>query len=364
MRFTVDRKAFADALTLAQSAVAAKSTLAILGNALIKADGDKVQITGTNIDLWARAAISGAVTEPGEITLPAKKLTDIVRAFSSEEVEVSLSGMTATITGGRAHFKVMGLEAADFPTFPEITGDKRVNLRQGDLKDYIRKTLFASSDDITRYALNGVCIQLEGNEMRFVATDGYRLAYTGAKLEVESGSGVDVILPSRAANELQKILNDDDPVEVVFAENHIAFDAEKFLLVTRRAEGKFPPYREVIPPSFSRQITIERAPFSEAVKRVSLISDEHSKQIVLDVKSGEMNIEAKSTDVGEADEQIPIDYEGENFKVSYNAAFLADILASLEGEDLLYELNDPGKQGLFRSIGDEDHFCILMPIKI
>ncbi|MCP4229137.1 MAG: DNA polymerase III subunit beta [bacterium] len=364
MRFTVDRKQFADALTLAQSAVAAKSTLAILGNALISAEGDKVQITGTNIDLWARSSIPGAVAEGGELTLPAKKLTDIVRALSSDEVEVTVDGMSATITGGRAHFKIMGMEAADFPTFPTVTGDKRVNLRQGDLKDYVRKTLFASSDDITRYALNGVCIQLEGNEMRFVATDGYRLAYAAAKMEVESGSGVDVILPSRAANELQKILGDDKSVEVVFAENHIAFDAEDFLLVTRRAEGKFPPYREVIPPAFSNQITIERETFFEAVKRVALISDEHSKQIVLNVENGEMNIEAKSTDVGEADEQIPVEYEGDAFKVSYNAAFLADILSSLEGEDLLYELNDPGKQGLFRSIGDEDHFCILMPIKV
>jgi DNA polymerase-3 subunit beta len=364
MRFTVDRRVLGDALAMAQSAVAAKSTLAILGNVHIAAADGRVQITGTNIDLWARTSVPATVAEPGEITLPARKLTDIIRSLPADEVEIALSGMSTTIKAGRARFKMMGLEAADFPTFPTVTSEHRVSLRQGDLKDFVRKTIFASSDDITRYALNGICIQMEGNEIRFVATDGYRLAYAATRMEIESGGIVDIILPSRAASELLKILNSEDPVEVVFADNHIAFDADGFLLITRRAEGKFPPYREVIPPKFTRQVKTERAAFLAAVKRVALISEEHSKQVIIAVKPGEMTIEARSADVGEASETVSVDYDGEEFRSSYNAKFLEDIIASLDGEDMLYELNDPGKQGLFRSTGDDDHFCILMPIKL
>jgi DNA polymerase-3 subunit beta len=364
VKLTCDKKVLADALGLAQSAVATKSTLAILGNVMLVAEDGNLELTGTNIDLWVRVRVPAETAETGAITLPARKVTDIVRSISADTVEVTVEGTAATIKGGRATFKVMGLDASDFPTFPTVEAGQAITMRQGDLKDYVKKTLFASSDDITRYALNGICIQMEGNEIRFVATDGYRLAYAAVHTEIETGGVVDVILPSRAAGELSKILGDDDPVGINIGENHISFDCDTFLLVTRQAEGKFPPYREVIPPSFERQITAARAEFLESVRRVALVSDEHSRQIVLTVVPSEITVEAKTADVGEADESFPANYDGDEFKVSYNANYLAEILTNIEGDDLLYELNDPGKQGMFRSTGDEEYFCILMPIKL
>lgn len=364
MKFTCEKKVLADALSLTQSAVATKSTLAILGNVMLVAEDGDLELTGTNIDLWVRVRVPVEISEPGSITLPARKMTDIVRSISADTVEITIEGTAATVKGGRATFKVMGLDASDFPTFPTVEAGQAITMRQGDLKDYVKKTLFASSDDITRYALNGICIQVEGNEIRFVATDGYRLAYAAAHMEIETGGVVDVILPSRAASELGKILGDDDPVEINIGENHISFDCNTFLLVTRQAEGKFPPYREVVPPSFENQITTARAEFLESVRRVALVADEHSRQIVLSVAPSEITVEAQTADVGEADESFPANYDGDEFKVSYNANYLTEILTNIEGDDVLYELNDPGKQGMFRSTGDEDYFCILMPIKL
>jgi DNA polymerase-3 subunit beta len=242
-----------------------------------------------------------------------------------------------------------------------VTAEQTLTLSQATLKNLIKKTLFAAAEDVTRYALNGVCIQAEGNEVRFVATDGYRLAYTSLKTEIEIGGIVDVILPSKAAAELSKVLADDEPVEIAFGENHISFDCGRFRFVTRQAEGKFPPYREVIPQSFEREVRVGRGPFLDVVDRVALMCDENNRQIIINVRKDQLEVEAKTAEVGEP---LPCVYDGEEFKVSYNPAFLHEIVASLEGDDLVYELNDPAKQGSFRATGDEKHFCILMPIKI
>jgi DNA polymerase-3 subunit beta len=364
VKFTCDRKELVEALGITQSAVPPKSTLAILGNILFVAEADAVEMTGTNIDLWARTRVKAEVADKGSLTLPARRFIEIARHLDADEVEVAVEGTQATVKGGRATFKLMGLDAADYPVFPEVAPEHNLTLAQATLKALIKKTLFAAAEDVTRYALNGICIQAEGNEVRFVATDGYRLAFTSLRTEIEIGGVVDVILPSKAAGELSKVLADDDPVEIAFGENHISFDCGHFHFVTRQAEGKFPPYREVIPQSFEKEVRVGRHAFLDVVDRMALMCDENNRQIIITVRKDQLEIEAKTAEVGEAREPLPCVYDGDEFKVSYNPAFLHEIAASLEGDDLIYRLNDPGKQGAFHATGDEHHFCILMPIKI
>jgi DNA polymerase-3 subunit beta len=364
VKFSCDRKELVDALAITQSAVPAKSTLAILGNMQFVADGDRLEITGTNIDLWARTKIAAAVETGGAVTLPARRFGEIARHLDADDVEVAVEGTQATVRGGRATFKLMGLDASDYPVFPEVKAEHALTLTQGTLKNLIKKTLFAASEDVTRYALNGVCIQAEGNEVRFVATDGYRLALTSLKTEIEIGGIVDVILPSKAASELSKVLGDDDPAEISFGESHISFECGGFHFVTRQAEGKFPPYREVIPQSFEKEVRISRGPFLDVIDRVALMCDENNRQVIISFRPEQLEVEVKTAEIGEAREPLPCIYGGEEFKVSYNPAFLREIIASLEGDDIIYEVNDPAKQGSFRGTGDENHFCILMPIKI
>jgi DNA polymerase-3 subunit beta len=364
VEFTCDRKDLVDALAIAQSAVPPKSTLAILGNILFVAEADAVEMTGTNIDLWARIKVGAEVANKGSLTLPARRFAEIARHLDADEVEVSVEGTQATVKGGRATFKLMGLDAADYPVFPEVAPEHTLTLAQATLKGLIKKTLFAAAEDVTRYALNGICIQAEGNEVRFVATDGYRLAYTSLRTEIEIGGVVDVILPSKAAGELSKVLADDDPVEIAFGENHLSFDCGRFHFVTRQAEGKFPPYREVIPQSFEKEVRVGRHAFLDVVDRMALMCDENNRQIIITVRKDQLEVEAKTAEVGEAREPLPCVYDGDEFKVSYNPGFLHEIAATLEGDDLIYRLNDPGKQGAFHATGDENHFCILMPIKI
>jgi DNA polymerase-3 subunit beta len=364
VKFTCDRKELVDALAIAQSAVPPKSTLAILGNILFVAEADSLELTGTNIDLWARTKVGAEVADKGSLTLPARRFVEIARHLDADEVEVTVEGTQATVKGGRATFKLMGLDAADYPVFPEVAAEHTLTLTQATLKNLVKKTLFAAAEDVTRYALNGICIQAEGNEVRFVATDGYRLAYTSLKTEIEIGGIVDVILPSKAAAELSKVLTDDEPVEIAFGENHISFDCGRFRFVTRQAEGKFPPYREVIPQSFDREVRVGRSFFLDVVDRMALMCDENNRQIIISVRKDQLEVEAKTAEVGEAREPLPCVYEGDEFKVSYNPGFLHEIVASVEGDDVIYELNDPAKQGAFRGTGDEKHFCILMPIKI
>ncbi len=364
MKFSCDRKELAEALAIAQSAVPPKSTMAILGNLMFVAEADKLEITGTTIDLWARTKLGAEVKTSGAITLPARRFAEIVRHLDAAEVEVNVDGTQATVKGGRATFKLMGLEAADFPVFPEMKFEHALTVTQATLRGLIRKTLFAAAEDVTRYALNGVCIQVEGNEVRFVATDGYRLAYVSLKTEIEMGGIVDVILPSKAASELSKLLTDDEPVDIAFGENHVSFDCGRFLFVTRRAEGKFPPYREVIPQSFEKEVRVARNLFLDVVDRMALMCDENNRQIIMTVRKDQLEVEAKTAEIGEAREPLPCLYGGPEFKVSYNPAFLHEIITALDGDDLIYQVNDPARQGSFRGTGDENHFCILMPIKL
>jgi DNA polymerase-3 subunit beta len=364
VKFSCDRKELVDALAIAQSAVPPKSTLAILGNLLFVAEADGVELTGTNIDLWARTRVGAEVADKGSLTLPARRFVEIARHLDADEVEVSVEGTQATVKGGRATFKLMGLDASDYPVFPEVAPEHTLTLGQDTLKSLIKKTLFAAAEDVTRYALNGICIQAEGNEVRFVATDGYRLAYTSLKTEIEIGGVVDVILPSKAAGELSKVLDDEEPVEIAFGENHLSFDCGRFRFVTRQAEGKFPPYREVVPQSFEKEMRVARGLFLDVVDRMALMCDENNRQIIISVGKNQLEVEAKTAEVGEAREPLPCIYEGEDFKVSYNPAFVHEIAATLEGDDVIYQLNDPAKQGAFRGSGDENHFCILMPIKL
>jgi DNA polymerase-3 subunit beta len=364
VKISCDRKKLIDALAVAQSAVPSKSTLAILGNFHFVADPDHVEITGTNIDLWARIKLDAEVATPGAITLPARRFNEIVRHLDAAEVELEVTGTQAVVKGGRATFKIMGLDAADYPVFPEVKAEQVVTIPQNTLRNLIKKTLFAAAEDVTRYALNGVCIQIEGNEVRFVATDGYRLALASLKTEIEVGGIVDIILPSKAAGELAKTLDGEDPVEIAFGGNHIAFDCGGFRFVSRTAEGKFPPYREVIPHSFEKEVRVARSLFQNAIDRVALMCDENNRQIIVTVKKDQLEVEAKTAEVGEASEPVPCIYKGAEFKVSYNPTFLRDIVATLEGDDIVYQVNDPGRQGSFRGTGDDNHFCILMPIKI
>lgn len=364
MKISCDRKELNDALAVGLSAVQPKSTMAILGTLLFVAEGDKVEVTGTNIDLWARTRIPAEVKEKGAVALPARRFAEIIRHLESAEVEMKVDGTQATVKGGRATFKLMGMDAADFPVFPEVAAEHGLTLTQAALRSLIKKTLFAASEDVTRYALNGICIQAEGNEVRFVATDGYRLAFVSRRTEIELGGVVDVILPSKAAAELAKLLNDDDPVEIAFGENHISFDCGRFQLVTRQAEGKFPPYREVIPASYEKEVRIARPLFLNVIDRVALMCDESNKQLIMTVKKDQVEVEVKTAEVGEAREPVPCIYDGPEFKVSYNPVFLREIISALEGDDVVYELNDPARQASFRGTGDDNHFCILMPIKL
>jgi DNA polymerase-3 subunit beta len=364
LKISCDRKKLVDALAIAHSAVPSKSTLAILGNLLCVAEADRLELTGTNIDLWARVKMDAEVESKGAVTLPARRFAEIVRHLDAAEVEVTVEGTQATVKGGRATFKIMGLDAADFPVFPEVKAEQTLSFTQATLRGLIKNTLFAAAEDVTRYALNGICIQIEGNDVRFVATDGYRLALTSLRTEIEIGGIVDVILPSKAAGELAKVLGGDDPVEINFGGNHIAFDCGGFRFVSRQAEGKFPPYRDVIPHSFEKEVRVSRAAFLNAVDRVALMCDENNRQLIITVKKDQLEIEAKTAEVGEAREPVPCVYAGPEFKVSYNPTFLRDIVATLEGDDLIYQVNDPGRQGSFRGTGDDNHFCILMPIKI
>jgi len=364
MKFSCDRKELSDALAIGLCAVPSKTTMAILGGMLCVAEGDRLELTGTNIDLWARTKVGAEVKAKGATTLPARRFAEIIRHLESAEVEITVDGTQATVKGGRATFKLMGMDAADYPVFPDVKFEHALTLTQGTLRSLIKKTLFAAAEDVTRYALNGICIQVEGNEVRFVATDGYRLSFAARRTEIELGGVVDVILPSKAAGELAKLLNDDEPVDIAFGENHISFDCGRFLLVTRQAEGKFPPYREVIPASYEKEVRIARPLFLNVIDRVALMCDESNKQLIMTVRKDQLEVEVKTADVGEAREPFPCIYDGPEFKVSYNPTFLHEIISALEGDDLIYQVNDPARQGSFRGTGDDEHFCILMPIKL
>jgi DNA polymerase-3 subunit beta len=363
MKFRISKEAILEVLQKVQHVVSSRTTLPILSNVLIVAKGDRLQFTTTDLDVGITGSVMANVDKEGATTLPAKKIVNIVRELPASEVEVTVDSKNiATIVSGSATFKVNGLSEAEFPPFPDFDGAKEFKIQQSDLRDGLKKTSYAISSDETRYVLNGIYTSFRDGKMTLVATDGRRLAMAESDLEFPASHETDVIIPTKAVQELQRLLGTEGELSLRLSDNQVSISVGDTLLVSKLIEGNYPNYRQVIPSDANERVELPREALLDTVRRVSLLASDKSSSVKLVFADNKVEISANSPDVGEAREEMLVKYEAKQIQVAFNPEFMMAPLRNLETETVYLDLIDEMSPGVIRI--DGSFLYVLMPMRV
>ncbi len=363
MKFRISKEAFLDGLQKVQHVVSSRTTLPILSNVLIVAKGGRIQFTTTDLDVGITGSVEAQIDKEGATTLPARRLVSIVRELPTSEIEVSVDAKNhASIRSGPAFFKIIGLSDSEFPPLPDFQGSKEFRIPQVVLRDGLRKTAYAISSDETRYVLNGIFASLHDGKMTLVATDGRRLAMVDSDLEFPASHETDVIIPTKAVQELQRLLGDTGEVIVKLTDNQVSFTIGDSLLASKLIEGNYPNYRQVIPGDALERVVISREALLETVRRVSLLASDKSNSVKLVFSENQIEVTANSPDVGEAQESMDVIYQGKPMQIAFNPEFLQAPLRALETNDVYLDLIDEMSPGVLRIEGT--FLYVLMPMRV
>ncbi len=351
-----------------QGIVERKSTIPILANVLLEASGTEVTLLATDLEVSLRSRCEASIARGGALTLPAKKLFEIIKALPDTEVRIEQDGTSVKVAADRFESKMQTLPREDFPTLPDAAGKGGVVLPRKALREMIAKTQFAITGEDTRYYLNGAQFVLTGTSMTLVATDGHRLALVTSKLESDAtGAELKAIIPKKTLVELSRLLAEGEgEVTYELGENHQFFDVGGRLLISRINEGQFPAYERVIPKGNDKKIEFERDRLTSALKRVAILSNERSRAVKLDIQPGKVEISSNSPDFGEAREQLVVDYTGPALQICFNAQYVSDFLSAVETDGVQLDLKDEVSQAVMRPVAADgyDYTYVIMPMRL
>jgi len=366
MKLTIARGELSEALSVVARGLSSRSTLPILSGILVSAEDDgTVVLQTTDLEVSIKTRSVAAVDKAGQSVLPGRLLTDIVRSLPEAAVTIEVDGETAAITCGQAAFTVRTLKADDFPRFPEVEFEQKVDLGVGILSQAVSHVAKVVSRDETRPILTGVLMTVDGPTLKMVATDSYRLAVKEIVFEGAETEGIDVVVPGRALDEATRIAAGEKQISVGVSENQMVFEAGNTVFVTRRIEGAFPNYRQLIPKDPETRVTVPRDELMQAVKRVSLMA-QHNTPLRLTVSAEDqtLSLSATTQDIGEASEDLMATVEGPDVEIAFNHVFLTDGIASAEGEAISIDIVSPLKPGVMTAEGDEGFLYLLMPVRL
>ena len=368
MNLTITKDQIMAGLQAVQNVVSSRTTLPILSNVLMRAEKDRVEFTATDLDVTVACSVEAKVGKAGATTVPVKKLFGIVRELSGSKIEIEADEKNVTIIrSGSSFFKIHGLGAEEFPPLPKFKDDKKVLIAQETVRAMLKKTSFAVSTDESRYVLNGIFISLKEGKMTLVATDGRRLALVDEEVDIsEKGSG-EFIVPAKAVNELNRLLQEKGEVELKFGENQASFSLKdekgfSILLVTKLIEGNYPNYKQVIPGETKERIQLVREELLQALRRAEIMTSEKANSVKLAFGKNQLAITANSPEVGEARETIAINYKGKEMAIAFNPRYLIDPLAALVEDEVFIELIDELSPGVLKINGP--FLYVVMPMRL
>jgi len=367
MELVVGKNALLRELQLFQGIVERKNTIPILANVLMEAKGNEVRMLATDLEVALRSRCDATVAKGGALTLPAKKLYEIVKALPETDVRIEEDKNGVKVAADRFDSRMQTLPREDFPTLPDASGTARATLPSAALRQMIAKTQFAITGEDTRYFLNGAKFVLNPESLVLVATDGHRLALVEVKHSLGVAQDVGVILPKKTLLELGKLLAESD-ADVVFesGENHLFFKLGDRMLISRMIDGQFPAYERVIPKGNDKHIEFDRERLTSAVRRVALLSNERSRAVKFEIDKGKVEVTSSSSEFGEAREQLPVDYAGAAMTISFNAQYVLDFLNVAETDLVSLSLKDEVSQAVMKPIAADgyDYTYVIMPMRI
>ena len=354
-------------LQLFQGIVERKNTIPILANVLIEAKGDEVRMLATDLEVALRSSCQASVAKSGALTLPAKKLYEIIKALPETDVRIQEDKNGVKVAADRFDSRMQTLPREDFPSLPDATGQARATLPRAGVREMVAKTQFAITGEDTRFFLNGAKFILKPDSLTLVATDGHRLALVAVQQDTGIAQEIGVILPKKTLLELGKLLAEGEgDIRFESGENHLFFEVGPRVLISRVIDGQFPAYERVIPKANDKTIEFDRERLTSAVKRVALLSNERSRAVKFEIDKGKVEVTSSSSEFGEAREQIPVDYSSTPLAISFNAQYVLDFLNVVETDVVSLSLKDEVSQAVMKPVGAEgyDYTYVIMPMRI
>lgn len=362
MKFKVNKDVLLKGIDTIQNVISSKSTLPILSNILIEAQKDTLKLTATDLNIGIICVIPVNIQESGNITIPAKRFSGIIRELPDDEIEInSKKNNVINIETKVCQFKVLGLDSTEFPKLPEFKDKEVIKIEQGELKQMLNLTSFAVSIDETRYILNGILFKIHKDKISLVATDGKRLAIIEKKLLQGTNKEFNIIVPLKTIHELVRNLKDDGELSMVVGSNQVLFDFGDAIIISRLIEGEFPDYQQVLPPASDNKIKVDRGQFLLAIKRAALLSTMDYQAVKFEVFKNKLVVSKSTPDIGESREEVTIEYHGKEMVVGFNPTYLIDVLKNLTDSSIEFEVNGSERPGAIRI---NNYVYIVLPMRL
>lgn len=366
MKFSIQREALLKPLQVVNGVVERRQTLPILSNVLLTLGPDSLTLTGTDleVEIVATVALEGAAE--GEITLPARKLLDICRTLpDGAEIRMQVDGEKAQVRSGRSRYTLATLPAAEYPAIDAIEEPFELSLPQGVLKQLIERTQFAMAQQDVRYYLNGLLFEINGERIRAVATDGHRLAVSEAAVRAPVDEPRQVIVPRKGVLELQRLLEDSDTdVQVQIGSNHIKLALGDVSFTSKLIDGRFPDYERVLPRTGEKVVGADRETLRQAFTRAAVLSNEKYRGIRLQLEENVLRATVHNPEQEEAEEELEVEYRGDEFEVGFNVNYLLDALGALRSEEVEIHLTDPNSSCLIQGKEEPESRYVVMPMRL
>jgi len=365
MKIKINRDALIKPLQQVAGVVERRQTLPVLSNVLLQVEGEQFSVTGTDLEVELVARIKVINAEPGEVTVPARKLMDICRELpDGAEVELTLKDQRLSIVCGRFRSALSTLPASDFPSVDKGSSEMSLTLDGKSLKRLIDRTSFAMAQQDVRYFLNGMLFEITGDSVKTVATDGHRLAMCSIEGQID-GETQQVIVPRKGVLEMQRLLNElSGDVSVTIGSNHLCLESDDFTLTTKLVDGRFPDYDRVIPKDGDKIVLADRVELRQALNRTAILSNEKFRGIRVNLTNGALQLSANNPEQEEAEETVSVEYEGEDLEVGFNVSYIQDVLSVIEADKVKITLHNSNSSALIEEPDNEDSVYVVMPMKL
>ena len=364
MKLTISQEDLSNGLQSVHNIVSSRTTLPILSNVLLSAKDNKLELTATDLDLTISRSVEAKVIEQGEYTLPVKKLFGLARATGSSQIEMDVRAGHCKIQSGSFSTKLNGLPAEEFPPKPEIKGRTRVRISQEKLRQLLKRTAYAVSADENRYVLNGIFVRIEEKMLTMVATDGRRLAMSEVELEEEAENKEEIIIPTKAVQELTRIMDEEGTIEIQVTDTQTQFyiqGKESARITTKLVEGTYPNYRQVIPKETKHRVSLDKEELLDAVKRAEILTNDKANSVKFTFTENCLTFSSNTPEIGESTETMAIKYIGEEISIAFNPQYFIDPLKTMEEDEIQFEFTDQLSPGVIKV--KNPFLYVIMPMR-
>ncbi len=365
MKATITRDNFQKGLSAVAATIPTRTTLPVLSNILVETVEDALRVRGTDLDISVSISTPAEIQREGSITMPAKKVADIAKELPEGPVELEAVGGRVALTCGHAKFRLNSLPSDEYPAFPEVAFGDGWSLESGQLQRLSAHTSFAVSTEESRPILNGVLWQVSEGRMRMVATNGHRLALMAVGLESPAEEDVDLIVPPKALQQVERLFDEEEELRIARSESHLGFATDRVEVYTRLIEGPYPNYRQVIPEDNDKECIADSAELAAAIRRMAIVASDQTHRVRLSFGPERLRLAVETPDLGEAEDEVAVDYTGEPLDIGFNANYLLEVLRYIEGEQVKITLKAPERPATLEPVGgEEEYVCLVMPLRL